>query len=899
MSAHEEPIRPEPEALLEEAGRANRGRLKIYFGMAPGVGKTFAMLEGARAAKAAGRDVVVGLVETHGRVETIALTEGLEILPRRKLSHRGHTLEEFDTEAALARRPGLLLVDELAHTNAPDCLHPKRWQDVDQLLRGGIDVYSTLNVQHIDSLNDVVARITGIRVRETVPDQVLEQADEVELVDLTPRELVERLQQGKVYAPDLAGRALEKFFNAGNLAALRELALRRTADGVDDQVLGYMRAHGIEGPWPVTERILVCIGPDLASVLAVRAARRLADQLQAPWTALHVERSGAALAAPGRADPAEDALKLATELGARVERVAGGDLPGAILNFARRNNVTQVVVGRSQASWFKEILRQSLPHELVRRSNGIAIHVLTPPAPPPRKSRFRLVVPKGWLPWAASLAGLALVVLAGEGVPDFNRPGNIAMLLLAVVLYSAVTFGRVVAAVTSVAAFLAYNYFFLAPVLNFHVSHWVDLVALLIFLVVAMVTGSLAGKVREQAEAAQARIKAMRTLYDFARRLGATFRLDDLVHAIAIHANRISDRQAIVLLADGEELTISHAWPPEDDIDPSGWAAARWATTHGEAAGFGTNTLPRADWHFRPIRTKESAIGVVGIRRSHEERALPSEMLLTLDAVLDQAAVAIERIEYAGEAAKVEALDATDRLRGALLSSISHDLRTPLTSILGSVTMLRQQNDLLDEPSRRELLATIEEESDRLDRFVSDLLNMTRLESGALETMADWIDVGDLLESAVKRLARQPKAPMIRCRAVPDTPLIKGDFMLLENILVNLIDNAMKHAEGAGRIDVAAGRIGERVEFSVTDDGPGIAAPDLPHLFDKFYRAGGTDNRRAGAGLGLSICKGLAEAMNATIAVVSPVSDGHGARFLVSFAIPAQPVAAIESMGIP
>ncbi|HEY4161754.1 MAG TPA: ATP-binding protein, partial [Dongiaceae bacterium] len=745
--------------------------------------------------------------------------------------------------------------------------------------------------------NDVVARITGIRVRETVPDMVLEQADEVELVDLTPRELVERLQQGKVYAPDLAGRALEKFFNAGNLTALRELALRRTADRVDDQVLGYMRAHGIEGPWAVTERILVCIGPDAVSILAVRAARRLADQLQAPWTALHVERARAALASPGSADPAEEALKLAMELGARVERVAGSDLPGAILNFARRNNVTQIVIGRSKASWLKEILRQSLPQELVRRSNGIAIHVLTPPAKKDLKPRFKLTVPSGWQPWGATFAGLALVVLAGENIPDLNRPGNIALLLLAVVLYSAVSFGRIVAGVASVAAFLAYNYFFLEPLLDLRVSHWVDLVTLLIFLVVAMVTGSLAGKVRDQAQAAQARIKAMRTLYDFARRLGATFRLDDLVHAIAIHANRISDRQALVMLAEGDELTISHAWPPEDNVDPSGWAAARWARQHGEPAGFGTNTLPRADWHFRPIRTKESTIGVVGIHKAGEERGLPSEMLQTVDAVLDQAAVAIERISFAGEAAKVEALDATDRLRGALLSSISHDLRTPLTSILGSVTMLRQQDDLLDERSRRELLATIEEESDRLDRFVSDLLNMTRLESGALETKADWIDVGDLVESAIKRLARQPKANIIQRRVAPELPLIKGDFMLLENILVNLIDNAFKHAAGAGKVEVAAAPVGDRVEFSVTDDGPGIGVSDLPHLFDKFYRAGGTDNRRAGAGLGLSICKGLAEAMGGAIAVESPVSGGRGARFLVSFGVPAQPAAAIESAG--
>jgi len=894
MTIADEPIRPEPEALLREAGHAGRGRLKIYLGMAPGVGKTYAMLEGARQAQAAGRNVLVGVVETHGRSETAALTQGLELLPRRQIAHRGHTLEEFDLAAALARRPGLILVDELAHTNAPDCLHPKRWQDVQELLFAGIDVHTTLNVQHLESLNDVVARITGVRVRETVPDKLLEQADEVELVDLTPTELVDRLHQGKVYAPELAGRALEKFFNPGNLAALRELALRRTADRVDDQVIGYMRAHGIEGPWPVNERILVCIGRDPASMLAVRAGRRLADQLQAPWIALHIERPNAPLAAPGEADAAEAALKAATDLGARVERVAGHDLPGEILRFARRNNISQIVISRSRSSWVKEILRRSLPHELVRRSNGIAVHVLTQGAAA-GGTAWRPHLPARWQPWVAMLGAFVVTVLAGETIPDLNRPGNMSTLFMAVVMFLAINYGRVVAGIASVLAFLTYNFFFLDPVLDFHIAHAVDLVTLLIFLIGAVVTGSLAGRVRDQAEAAQSRIKAMRTLYDFSRRLGATFRRDDLLHAVAIHANRVADRQAMVMLADGAELEINHSWPPEDTLEPAAWAAARWAREHAEPAGFGTDTMPNAEWHFRPIRTKDSVIGVIGIRRNREERAPQPEMLRTLDAVLDQAAVAIERIEYAAEAAKVEALDATDRLRGALLSSISHDLRTPLTSILGSVTTLRQQGGQLNEAMRGELLATIEEEAERLDRFVADLLNMTRLESGALETKADWIDVTDLVDSALRRIARRPRAELVRRRIAGDLPLIKADFVLLETVLVNLIDNALKHAEGATAIEVGARPVGGRLEIAVTDDGDGISPEALPHLFDKFYRGDRSDTGRAGAGLGLSICKGLVEAMGGGIAVESPphgpAAGGHGARFALDFAVPPQPTA--------
>ncbi len=707
----------------------------------------------------------------------------MEVIPRRSIVHRGHMLQEFDLAGTLARKPALVLVDELAHTNAPDSLHPKRWQDVTELLFAGIDVYSTLNIQHIESLNDVVARITGVRVRETVPDKILEQADEVELVDLTPTELIDRLNQGKVYAPELAGRALEKFFNPGNLAALRELALRRTADRVDDQVLFYMRAHGIEGPWPVNERILVCIGRDPASGLAVRAARRLADQMQAPWIALHIERPNAPLPQAVESDPAEAAMKAAMDLGAKVERVVGRDLPGEILRFAKRNNITQIVISRSRGSWIKEILRRSLPHELVRRANGISVHVLTQNAPRQWHWRRHFQLPKGWLPWAASLAGIALAVGAGKLIPDLHRPGNMSTLLMAVVVFSAITFGRSVAVITSVVAFLSYNFFFLDPFFDFRVSHPVDLVTLLVFLIVAITIGSLAGTVREQAEAAQARIKAMRALYDFASRLGATFRRDDLIHAVAIHANRVADHQAIVMLAQDGELVISHAWPPEDTLEPSGWAAARWAREHGEPAGFGTDTLPTAEWHFRPIRTKESVIGVVGIRRKEDERAASGEMLRTLDAVLDQAAVAIERVDYAEEAAKVEALHATDRLRSALLSSVSHDLRTPLTSILGSVTTLRQPGNPLSEEGRKELLATIEEEADRLDRFVGDLLNMTRLESGALETKSDWIDIADLVDSAIRRLARQPKAGLVGRKVSGDLPLIRADFVLLENVL--------------------------------------------------------------------------------------------------------------------
>lgn len=899
MTEPREPLRPEPEALLAEAAREGRGRLKIYLGMAPGVGKTFAMLEGARRLKAQGIDVVVGLVETHGRKDTATLLEGFEILPRRPHAYRGQTLHEFDLDAALARRPKVLIVDEYAHTNVPDSRHPKRWQDIEELLRAGIDVHTALNIQHLEGLNDVIARITGVRVRETLPDLVVEKADEVELIDLTPEELTARLHEGKVYTGELAGRALENYFKPGNLSALRELALRRTADRVDQQLVGYMRAHAIEGPWPAGERIMVCVGRDATARAVLRAGARLADQIGAPWIAVHIERSDAPPLAPEDRDLVDDVLKLAEQMQARVERMVGEDLPDELLAYARRNNVTQIVVGRSRESWLRQVFRRSLANELIRRSEGIPVHVVVPDATPLSRP-FRLPgVPLDWRGWLYPPLSVAVVVGLGLAISSISTLPNMAMMFLTAVFLGAVRFGLRAAVATALLAFPSWNFFFTEPYYTFEISSWDDVLTLSVFLIVGIVTGLLAGRVRDQANAAQARANAIQVLFDFSRRLSASATPDALLHAIVLQAHRLSKLPALALLPSEGDLEIRYSWPPEDTLDAAAMAAARWAMQHGEPAGRGTSTLPSATWHFRPVRTAKKIVGVLGLRQGDGDPPLRQDMLQTMDSILDQSAVAIDRLTFAEEAARVEAMTATDRLRTALMSSVSHDLRTPLTTIMGSASTLRQDDSKLDPAAKDELLLAIVDETKRLDQYVTNLLNMSRLEAGELKPRREWLDPAEVLESAAARVAPRAKAVGIDTRIGPDVPLLRADFMLLETVLVNLLDNAIKHGEGAEHVWASVKAQNGVLTFEVVDDGVGIPPDFLDRLFDRFFRVQRSDSKPAGSGLGLSICKGFVEAMGGKIEVKSPVAQGHGAAFVLTFPIEAQPVNELAEAAAP
>jgi len=878
--------RPDPEALLALADQERRGKLRVFLGAAPGVGKTYAMLARARALKADGVDVVIGLVETHGRLETEALTEGQEILPRRQFEYRGRTIEEFDIDAALARKPKLIIVDELAHTNAPDSRHPKRWQDVEELLSAGADVWTALNIQHLESLADVVSRITGVAVRETVPDRVLQDAAEVVLVDVTPDELLQRLKEGKVYVPETAKRATQNFFTPGNLTALRELALRCTADRVDDQMVDLLRQNAIEGPWDSSERLLVCVGPKMSSEVVVRAAARLATSLNASWITLYVERPGQEEQDAARAKLIDDALRLAERLGGQIERLSGHDLAGEVLRFASRENITQIVLGRSRARFFRRLLGRSLTDEIVRRSHDIAVHVVIseeakPVAerrPWPRPARLEFLVGMG-----AALASVAFAVGLSHLLELWLRLPNLAMVFLIPVIFCAAKFGLWSAVTASALSFLAYDFFFVDPRYEFTISEPQEFLSLIVFLAVAAITAMLASRVRAQSKSSLARAQATQSLFDFSRKISGAGKLDDVLWAAAVHAQKTLDMKCVALLMpeDGE-LRICAAWPPIDQLNAGEAGAARWALEKSEPAGWRTGTLPNVRFQFRPLTTTRGVVGVCGVEPKISEEPLAAQDERSLTSILEQTAIAIDRSLLVGESVKAAALAENEKLRTTLLASLSHDLRTPLASITGAITSLRQLGDKMPLSDRQDLLASIEEEAGRLSRFVANLLEMSRIESGALAPRRDLVDVVEVVRAAVTRCKKIFPDQKTSVSLASDLPPIRGDANLLGQVLFNLLDNAHKYGGPSGAIIHARCEGGE-VVVTVTDEGPGVRPADLERIFEKFYRGGRPDGRKAGTGLGLSICKGLVEAMGGMIVAQSPAVRKRGTRMILRF----------------
>lgn len=889
--------RPDPDALLALVGRQARGRLWVFLGAAPGVGKTYAMLARARALKRDGIDVVVGLVETHGRSETAALTEGLEILPRRAIEYRGQTIEEFDIDAALARKPKLIIVDELAHTNAPDCRHPKRWQDVEELLDAQIDVWTALNIQHIESLADVVARITGVAVRETVPDTVLRDAADIVLVDITSDELIQRLKEGKVYLPETARLAQQNFFTIGNLTALRELALRRTAARVDDQMVDYLRQHAIQGPWETSERLLVCVGPDAISEAVVRTASRLATGLNASFVAVTVQPAGREEADPLKARRIEEALRLAERLGGETERLIGQDLPAEILQFAQRENITQIVVGRSRASLWATLMGRSLSGAIVRRSKNISVHVVIgDSAAGARAARGWPAFPLAGLPVGAlaAVASVAVAVGLGYGLDVWLHLPNLSMIFLTAVLFCAVQFGLRSAVVAAILSFFAYDFFFIDPRYEFTIREPQEFFALLIFLAVAVFTGLLAGRARDQAQSVRDNARTTQSIYELSRKLSGAAALDDILLAATIYMHKtLGARCVVMMLPEEGELQLSSAWPPIDELDPGELGAARWAFEKGEAAGWGTGTLPNVRFQFRPLVTTRGVGGVCGIEPVDRDAAISAERERALNLILEQTAIAIDRAQLVKDSVKTAALEENEKLRTTLLSSLSHDLRTPLASITGAVTTLRQFGETIAPAQRADLLASIEEEAARLMRFVANLLDMSRIEAGALTPRRDYVDVGEVVRAAVERARKVFPGVEITTSLARDLPAIKGDANLLEQVLFNLLDNAQKYG-GGGAVFVHARRLGADVQISVTDEGAGVKPADLERIFEKFYQGGRSDGRKAGTGLGLSIARGLIEAMGGTIRAESPAARRRGTRIVIQLPGVAAPAVAQE-----
>ena len=796
--------RASPDALLAMANKEIRGRLKIFLGAAPGVGKTYAMLAAARNARDEGRDVAIGLVETHGRNETEVLITGLEVLPRKPIVYHNQVVKEFDLDAALARSPGLLLVDEYAHTNVPGSRHPKRWQDIDELLDAGINIWTTLNIQHLEGLNDVIQKITKVRVRETVPDTIFDRADELVLVDLPPDELLKRLAEGKIYVQDTATRAVENFFKPQNLTALRELALRRAAERIDVDLVSRMQAHAIEGPWAAGERIVACIGPSPGAEAIVRTAKRLADLMDAPWIAVTVERPGQQFSHEARTR-IDNAVKLTQTLGGETKTLVGNDLPAEILRFCRFENVTQIVIGRATERPLQRLFAPSLPNEIVKRAEDIAVHIVTGGVTPPTlRSRFRFKAsPQNFWHYFWATGGVALAVLVGRALEAITPLPNLSMIFLVAVLLPALNFGIWPAIYASILSFLAYNFFFIEPLYKFTIAEPYELLALVIFLVVAVTTSALAGRVKSQAQNAADRVRSTRRLYEFTRRLSGLVGVNDIAEGAVGEIHGSLGKPAILLLAETGELSVRAAWPPEDSIDTASLSAARWAFERGEPAGHRTSTLPLVPWLFLPLRASDRIVGVVGISLNGAD-TVDSEAQALFEALAEQTAAALERGMLSKDMFAVQSAVEAERVRNTVLASISHDFRTPLASILGSATSLLEYGDRISTDSRRSLLGDIKQEVEHLDGMVRNLLSMTRIDAGALELRKDWVDLREVIERVVSAGKRHGARQHFEVSLPADLPLVRADALLIEQAITNVTANAIKYTSDAAVISFGA-----------------------------------------------------------------------------------------------
>ena len=886
--------RPDPDILLarvqEEETHQARGKLKIFFGATAGVGKTYAMLEAAHTRSKEGVDVVVGWVDTHGRAETEALLAGLEVLPRRSVAYRGTTLGAFDLDAALARRPALILVDELAHTNAPGARHPKRWQDVEELLDAGIDVYTTVNVQHLESLNDVVAQITGVLVRETVPDSILDQADEVELIDLPPDELLQRLREGKVYVSEQAKRALDHFFSKGNLIALRELALRRTADRVDAQMQVYRSTHAITETWPTTERILVCVSPSPLSARLVRATRRMAARLRAEWLAVYVETPAYLQLPEADRDRVVHTLRLAEQLGAETVTLSGENVSEELLNYARTRNVSKIVVGKPRRPRWKEIVLGSVVDELARNTDDIDVYVISGEHDDSRPPSLRLPErPSNGSAYGWALA-VVMVCTALDWLlfPAFEK-ANLVMVYLLGVTVVAMRGERLAALLASVLSVAAFDFFFVFPRFSFAITDLEYLVTFAVMLLVALVISTLTVRLRQQAEAARHRERRTAALYALSRELASTRDIDGLLQAAARHLHEVFGSQVSLLLPDATGHLRQWDAGAEGQshglgsqvlfaLDTKEHAVAQWVYEHRQMAGLGTATLPSAEALYIPLLGTRGAVGVLGVRPASPRRLLAPEQIHLLETFASQTALGIERATLAGEAQQAQVQVATERLRNSLLSTVSHDLRTPLTAIAGAASGLLEENAPLDTSTRHELCQTIAEEAHRLNRLVNNLLDMTRLEAGAIQVHKEWQPLEEVVGAALTRLEAQLHDRPLTTHFPADLLLVPLDSVLIEQVLLNLLDNAVKYTPPGSPIALTAWATEDAVTVEVADRGPGLPPGEEQRIFDKFYRVP-RPPMPSGTGLGLTICRGMVEAHGGQMWAENRPGGGTVVRF--------------------
>ena len=874
--------RPDPDRLLAqvqaEEARASRGRLRVFFGAAAGVGKTYAMLEAALAARAAGTDVVVGYVEPHGRRETERMLETLENLPLQAVRYRGMVRQEFNLDAALRRHPGILLVDELAHSNLvdgePPPRHSKRWQDIAELCDAGINVWTTLNVQHLESLNDLIAQITGVRQRETVPDHVLDEADEIELIDLPPDDLLQRLQQGKVYVSDQVGTAVERFFRKPNLMALRELALRKTADRVDAAA----RAQGLAGSpsraYLARDRLLVAIGPDAQAEQLVRTGKRIADALDAEWTAVYVETPALLRLSDADRDRRVDILRMAESLGAGTVTLDGTTAATALIEYARTRGATRVLVGEPKRRSWQALLRPSTATELVRRAKGFDVLVVArqgeEEATGRAKPRLDLSreVPWSRYGWAVAIT-VACTGIAFLMDPAFSET-NVAMIYVLGATIAGLRLGRGPGTLTAIASVAAFDFFFVPPRMTLQVHDAQYLITFLVMLAVTLTIGNLMANVRQQNRVAGARERRTALLYAMSRELAGTRGSDNMARVAVRHVAEVFDASAVVLTPDSHgRLQYPAGSCVESSFRGADLSVAQWVFDHGQRAGLGTDTLPAAPAVYLPLRGARCALGVLGVLPTNRRRVLLPEQRHLLETFAGQIALAWERAALGEEAARSRIAAESESLRNTLLASISHDLRTPLSVIAGAASTLVRHGATLEPAARKSLALSIEEQAQEMSNLISNVLDLMRLESGRVELRCDMHSVEDLVGTALHRLEPRLQHHPVAIELPDDLPAVSVDPVLVSQVLANLLDNATKYTPVGTRIRITAVADAPMVRVVVEDEGPGLPPGDPRALFEKFQR-GHQESPVVGAGLGLAICSAIVSAHGGEI------TAGHG-----------------------
>ncbi|MDE3022166.1 MAG: two-component system sensor histidine kinase KdpD [Pseudomonadota bacterium] len=880
--------RPNPDELLErvqrEEEKASRGKLKVFFGASAGVGKTYAMLSAARQLRNQGLALVAGVAETHGRAETMALMEGIEVLPMKEIKYRDRLLQEFDLDAALKRHPPLILVDELAHTNIQGSRHPKRWQDVEELLAAGIDVYTTVNVQHLESLNNVVSTITGIRVRETVPDKVFDQADEVVLVDITPDELLQRLHEGKIYLTHQAKSAIDNFFRKGNLIALRELSLRRTADRVDDQMRTYRQERSIERVWQTKENLLVCVGPQPGAEKVIRGASRLASELGVEWHAVYVETPLLQRLPSAERERILHTLQLAHELGAQTTTLAGQDEAETIVGYAHSRNLPKLVIGRDYKSW-KPWCR-SFSERIGRLSSDLdIIQIVRDPPDKSRKDRQFLQkrqtspTKQTWPFYAWAVVACAIATLIGALMSPYFELSNIVMIFLLSVVLVGIKYGRGPSVLGAFLSVILFDFFFVPPRYSFAVSDIQYLVTFAVMLMVALVIGQLTANLRYQAQVASHRETRLRALYEMARDLSGVLLPDQIIDISHKFVESTFGVRIAILLADDHDK-LHHPAASRYTVPIVDFSIAQWCFDHSEPAGFGTDTLPGSPILYLPLRAPMRTRGILAVKPTTPRLLLIPEQRRQMDGFAALIATALERVHYIQVAQEAMVKMESERLRNSLLSVLSHDLRTPLTSLVGLADSLVRTKPELS-PAQLDMAGTIRDQAFRISALANNLLDMARLQAGEVQLNRQWQPLEEVVGSALKARAEQLAKHHVQVYLPHDFPMLEFDAVLIERVLCNLLENSAKYTAPGSEICIEAGIQDGKATISVSDNGPGLPIGSEEAIFEKFTR-GEKESATPGVGLGLSICRAIVEAHKGRIWAENLVTGG--ARF--TFTLP-------------